>query len=175
VNLDADEAFSTRTPRRSSARCAAQDLMDPSQAWGGGYPSRGAVRHRLVPDQLQHRFQHADRHAGQAVVLVIDGQRAHPGPRVRPGVHAHARRHAAKHPLNGPHDHTADKLDPATGGTATLDMNAGATVYGAVVVQGKIDKANGTARSSTAVTSSRTSPGSIRPRLPTSPARGPTG
>ena len=37
------------------------------------------------------------------------------------------------------------KLDPNTGGTATLDMNAGATVYGAVVVQGQINKANGTA------------------------------
>lgn len=36
-------------------------------------------------------------------------------------------------------------LDPGTGGTATLDMNAGAAVYGSVVVQGQIDKANGTA------------------------------
>jgi hypothetical protein len=50
-----------------------------------------------------------------------------------------------KHPLNGPHDHSADKLDPNTGGTATLDMNAGAVVYGAVVVQGQVNKANGTA------------------------------
>jgi hypothetical protein len=33
----------------------------------------------------------------------------------------------------------------AAGGTAVLDMNAGATVYGAMVVQGKVDKANGTA------------------------------
>ncbi|MFC5569594.1 hypothetical protein ACFPN1_05925 [Lysobacter yangpyeongensis] len=31
------------------------------------------------------------------------------------------------------------------GGNATLDMNAGAAVYGSIVVQGKIDKANGTA------------------------------
>jgi hypothetical protein len=31
------------------------------------------------------------------------------------------------------------------GGNAVLDMNAGATVYGAMVVQGKVDKANGTA------------------------------
>lgn len=33
----------------------------------------------------------------------------------------------------------------AAGGNATLDMNAGAAVYGSVVVQGAIDKANGTA------------------------------
>ncbi|WP_457095712.1 hypothetical protein [Lysobacter sp. P5_B9] len=40
---------------------------------------------------------------------------------------------------------TAGPLDASTGGTAVLDMNAGATVYGAVVVQGSVDKANGNA------------------------------
>jgi hypothetical protein len=39
----------------------------------------------------------------------------------------------------------AGPIDPATGGTAVLDMNAGATIYGAVVVQGAVDKANGNA------------------------------
>lgn len=50
----------------------------------------------------------------------------------------------------------ANTLTPATGyvmsssevtsgGNATLDMNAGAAVYGSVVVQGQINKANGTA------------------------------
>jgi Tfp pilus assembly protein PilX len=38
---------------------------------------------------------------------------------------------------------TAAEVD--NGGTATLDMNAGAVIYGALVVHGKIDKANGTA------------------------------
>jgi hypothetical protein len=33
----------------------------------------------------------------------------------------------------------------ATGGTATLDMNAGAAVYGGIVVQGAVNKANGNA------------------------------
>ncbi|MDQ3288025.1 MAG: hypothetical protein M3Q42_07145 [Pseudomonadota bacterium] len=40
---------------------------------------------------------------------------------------------------------TENTLDPATGGSATLDMNAGATVYGSIIVQGQVDKANGTA------------------------------
>lgn len=40
---------------------------------------------------------------------------------------------------------TDTKLDPATGGNATLDMNAGAAVYGSILIQGKVDKANGTA------------------------------
>jgi hypothetical protein len=39
----------------------------------------------------------------------------------------------------------AGPVDPASGGTAVLDMNAGATIYGAVVVQGAVDKANGNA------------------------------
>lgn len=34
---------------------------------------------------------------------------------------------------------------PALGGNATLDMNAGAAVYGSVVIQGQVSKANGTA------------------------------
>lgn len=40
---------------------------------------------------------------------------------------------------------TGTVLDPLTGGTATLDMNAGASVYGSVIVQGQVNKANGTA------------------------------
>lgn len=40
---------------------------------------------------------------------------------------------------------TEDELSVDTGGNATLDMNAGASVYGSVVVQGQINKANGTA------------------------------
>jgi Tfp pilus assembly protein PilX len=38
-----------------------------------------------------------------------------------------------------------DAAEVIAGGNAVLDMNAGATVYGAMVVQGKVDKANGTA------------------------------
>jgi len=40
---------------------------------------------------------------------------------------------------------TGTSLDPETGGTATLTMNGKAAIYGSVVVQGKIDKASGTA------------------------------
>jgi len=40
---------------------------------------------------------------------------------------------------------TESTLDAGTGGSATLDMNAGAAVYGSIVVQGQISKANGTA------------------------------
>lgn len=40
---------------------------------------------------------------------------------------------------------SAGPLDPATGGTAVLRMNAGSAFYGSVVVQGVVDHFNGTA------------------------------
>jgi hypothetical protein len=146
VYLDADEAYlyenaTTILPRDASA----QSLMEASQAWGGAYPS--SALSGIVWCQTN-----CDVDAGEQVgtpskpvLLVVDGSARIQGtvfgliflrtPAATP----------AKHPLTGPHDHSVDKLDPNTGGTATLDMNAGATVYGAVVVQGAIDKANGTA------------------------------
>ena len=42
-------------------------------------------------------------------------------------------------------NNTNGPADPATGGAAVLDMNAGAAVYGGIVVQGAVDKANGNA------------------------------
>lgn len=36
-------------------------------------------------------------------------------------------------------------LNPTTGGSATLRLNAGTTIYGSAMVQGMVDKANGTA------------------------------
>ena len=40
---------------------------------------------------------------------------------------------------------TGNTLAPGTGGDATLEMNAGATVYGTIVIQGQMTKGNGTA------------------------------
>lgn len=41
--------------------------------------------------------------------------------------------------------YTMTAAEVAAGGSATLDMNAGAVVYGALVIQGQVSKANGTA------------------------------
>lgn len=41
--------------------------------------------------------------------------------------------------------YTMSATEVSNGGNAVLDMNAGAVVYGAVVLQGKVNKANGTA------------------------------
>jgi hypothetical protein len=42
-------------------------------------------------------------------------------------------------------NNTDGPADESTGGAATLDMNSGAAVYGGVVVQGAVEKANGNA------------------------------
>lgn len=39
----------------------------------------------------------------------------------------------------------AGPLDPDTGGTASLTLNAGSVIYGSAIVQGVVEKANGTA------------------------------
>jgi hypothetical protein len=146
VYLDADEAYlyenaTTILPRDASA----QSLMEASQAWGGAYPS--SALSGIVWCQIDCDIDSGEQIGtpSKPVLLVVDGSARIQGtvfglvflrtPAATP----------AKHPLTGAHDHSVDKLDPSTGGTATLDMNAGATVYGAVVVQGAIDKANGTA------------------------------
>ena len=146
VYLDVDEAYLYNNATYIIPRDAtAQSLMQPGQAWGGGYPSSalsGIVWCQTNCD-IGSNLQVGT--PSKPVLLVVDGAARIQGkvfglvflrtPAATP----------AKHPLTGAHDHTVDKLDPDTGGTATLDMNAGAVVYGAAVVQGQINKANGTA------------------------------
>lgn len=146
VYLDADEAFlyknaTTVIPRDPTA----QSLMKPAQALVGAYPRAGLSG--IVWCQTNCDIG-ANQQIGtplMPVLLVIDGSASIQGKVFGLIVLRSPTTDASKHPLTGPHDHSADKLDPSTGGTATLDMNAGAVVYGAVVVQGRIDRANGTA------------------------------
>jgi hypothetical protein len=146
VWLDADEAWLYKHATKIIPRDAsATSLMKPEQALTLAYPS--AAISGIVWCQTNCDLG-SNTQIGtplRPVLLVIDGAAKIQGRvfglvmlRTVPAT-------AANHTLAAPHDHTGDKLDPATGGTATLDMNAGAVVYGAVVVQGQINKANGTA------------------------------
>jgi hypothetical protein len=146
VYLDADEAYlyenaTTILPRDASA----QSLMEASQAWGGAYPS--SALSGIVWCQTDCDIGSGEQIGtpSKPVLLVVDGSARIQGTVFGLVVLRTPAATPAKHPLTGAHDHSVDKLDPNTGGTATLDMNAGATVYGAVVVQGAINKANGTA------------------------------
>lgn len=146
VYLDVDEAYlynnaTTILPRDGTAG----SLMKPDQIWGGGYPS--SALSGIVWCQINCDVG-ANQQVGtpaKPVLLVIDGEARIQGKVFGLIFMRTPVSDPTKHPLASAHDHSVDKLDPNTGGTATLDMNAGAVVYGAVVVQGQIDKANGTA------------------------------
>jgi len=146
VYLDADEAYlyknaTTIIPRNATA----QSLMKPSQTLGGAYPSSGLSGIVWCQTNCDVGANEQIGTPTMPVLLVIDGAATIQGRVFGLVVMRSPTTDPTKHPLNGPHDHSADKLDPNTGGTATLDMNAGAVVYGAVVVQGQVNKANGTA------------------------------
>jgi hypothetical protein len=76
------------------------------------------------------------------VVLVIDGSARIQG-RVFGLVYMRSKAGTAT--LTPSTGYVMTSTEVSNGGNAVLDMNAGATVYGAVVVQGQVDKANGTA------------------------------
>lgn len=146
VLLDVDEAYLYNNANSIIPRdTAAESLMKSEQEWAGAYPSSALSGIVWCQEDCDVGSNEQIGTPAMPVLLVVDGPAKIQGkvfglvfmrtPAATPSAH----------PLNAAHDHTVDKLDPATGGTATLDMNAGATVYGAVVVQGEIDKANGTA------------------------------
>jgi hypothetical protein len=147
VWLDADEAYLYKNATKIIPRDAtAASLMKSSQALGAlTYPSSAISGIVWCQVSCDNGPSGQVGSASKPVLLVIDGSARIQGKifglvmlRAKPAT-------ASAHPLNAAHNHTVDKLDPATGGPAVLDMNAGAVVYGAVVVQGQIDKANGTA------------------------------
>lgn len=76
------------------------------------------------------------------VVLVIDGSA-----RIQGKVYGliFIRSTAGGTTLTPAAGYTMTATEVGNGGGAVLDMNAGATIYGALVIQGKVDKANGTA------------------------------
>ncbi|UHQ19610.1 hypothetical protein LVB87_00075 [Lysobacter sp. KIS68-7] len=146
VYLDADEAYLYKNATKIIPRDAtATSLMKPDQVLALTYPSSGINGIVWCQTNCDIGSNTQIGSPSKPVLLVIDGSAKIQGRvfglvllRVHPPT-------AALHPLSAMHDHTGDKLNPSTGGTATLDMNAGATVYGSVVVQGQISKANGTA------------------------------
>jgi hypothetical protein len=155
VHLDADEAFLYKNAAKIIPRDAtAQSLMKPEQALTLPYVQDATTANASnVNSGIVWCQTGCDIGPGEQigsplmpVLLVIDGAARIQGrvfglilmrtPAATP----------TSHPLTAAHTHSGvDLLDPSTGGTATLDMNAGAIVYGAVVVQGQINKANGTA------------------------------
>lgn len=134
VSMGVDEAFLYTNAARIIPRdAAATALMKPTQALSYSpamaFPSTGASG--LIWCQTNCDIG-ANQQLGspdKPVLLVIDGSAKIQG-RVFGMIFLRS---------------TGSTLAPGTGGDATLEMNAGATVYGTIIIQGEVTKANGTA------------------------------
>jgi hypothetical protein len=90
VWLDADEAYSVQERHQdhpARRQCGLPDEAEPGA--GGRLSGVEHLRHRLVPDQLRPRREHADRYAEQAGAPRDRRRRTHPGSRLRHGLPAH--------------------------------------------------------------------------------------
>ena len=130
VSMGADEAFLYANSAKVMARdAAATALLKPTQIPTLTYPSSAASG--LLWCQLNCDIGSSQQLGtpDRPVLLVIDGPAKIQG-RVFGMIFLRS---------------TGNTLNPADGGDATLEMNAGATVYGTIIIQGKVTKANGTA------------------------------
>ncbi|QSX78303.1 hypothetical protein [Agrilutibacter solisilvae] len=142
VTIGADEAFLySYAEKIVNPTATGQPLATPEQAWAGGYPSSTLSGLIWCQSNCDVGSNTQVGTADKPVVLVIDGSARIQG-RVFGLVFIRSTSGGTLTPATG-YTFTATQI--AGGGTATLDMNAGAIVYGAMVVQGQVDKANGTA------------------------------
>jgi len=143
VTIGADEAFLYSYAQKIvNPTGTGQPLMSPDQTWSGGYPATslsGLIWCQSNCDVGSNTQVGTPDHP---VVLVIDGSARIQG---RVFGLVFIRSLSGGGTLTPAAGYTFSATEVAAGGNAVLDMNAGATVYGAMVVQGKVDKANGTA------------------------------
>jgi Tfp pilus assembly protein PilX len=131
VTLGADEAYLYENAKTIYATTANQgylkDDQQPAVAWGANLSSLSGV----VWCQTGCSFSPSAvvGSVDNPVVLVVDGATDFKG---------------KLYGILFVRATGAGPLDPDTGGNATLRMNSNAVVYGAVVVQGEVEKANGT-------------------------------
>lgn len=144
VTMGVDEAFLFKNALKilnPTAQTTAAGLVKPSQG-GATYPNAnlsGLVWCQSACDIGPSEQVGTPSHP---VLLVIDGSAKIQG---RVFGLILMRSLAAGATLTPSTGFKMSSSEVAAGGNAVLDMNAGAAVYGSVVVQGQIDKANGTA------------------------------
>ena len=143
VTIGADEAFLyANAVSIINATAAGAGLVSATQVYAGAYPA--STLSGLIWCQSSCNIG-SNTQLGtpqNPVVLVIDGSATIQG-RVFGMVYLRTTAGGATlTPIAG-YTMTADEL--AVGGGANLRMNAGAVIYGSLVVQGEVEKANGTA------------------------------
>ena len=143
VSMGADEAFLyANAVAIINPTAAGLPLRSPSQAPVAGYPS--SQLSGLIWCQSNCNIG-SNTQLGtptNPVVVVIDGSASIQG---RIFGMVYLRTTAGGVTLTPLAGYTMTSAEIASGGGGTLDMNAGAIIYGALVVHGKVDKANGTA------------------------------
>lgn len=144
VTMGVDEAFLFKNAMHviPSAQTTAAGLLRPTQIAAASYldsSASGLVWCQTSCDIASNQQIGSPAHP---VLLVIDGSAKIQG---RVFGLILMRSLAAGATLTPSTGFEMSSSEVAAGGNAVLDMNAGAAVYGSVVVQGQIDKANGTA------------------------------
>lgn len=143
VTIGADEAFlyenavSIINPTTAGA-----PLRSPSQVYSGAYPSSSLSGVIWCQSNCDVGSNQQLGTPDNPVVLVADGDVTIQG-RVFGIILIRTKANGAT--LTPAGGYTMTSAEIGTGGNATLRMNAGATVYGSIVVQGQVEKANGTA------------------------------
>lgn len=143
VTMGADEAFlyenavSIINPTTAGA-----PLRSPSQIYSGAYPSSSLSGVIWCQSNCDVGSNKQLGTPDNPVVLVADGDVTIQG-RVFGIILIRSRANGAT--LTPAAGYTMTSAEIGTGGSGTLRMNAGAAVYGSIVVQGKVERANGTA------------------------------
>lgn len=143
VRMGADEAFLYENAYKIiNPTTAGTPLLAASQVYGGSYPASTLSGLIWCQSSCDIGSNQTLGSVDNPVVLVIDG-----GARIQGRVFGIVfLRTLAGTATNTPSSgYTMSDAVIATGGSSDLRMNAGSAVYGSVVVQGQVDKANGTA------------------------------
>jgi hypothetical protein len=144
ITMGADEAFlfsNAQTVINPTAATLALNALTSEQTAVTAYPSASLSGLVWCQSNCDVGSNTVVGSVDNPVVLVIDGSARIQG-KVFGLVYIRSTAGGTLTPATG---YTMTTAEVAAGGNAVLDMNAGATVYGAMVVQGKVDKANGTA------------------------------
>lgn len=141
--MGADEAYLyTNAALVINPTTAGALLMKTDQQYSGAYPSASLGGLIWCQSNCDIGSNQQLGTPSNPVVLVVDGS-----VRIQGKVFGlvFVRTLANGNTLTPATGYTMTTAEIASGGTSVLDMNAGSVVYGSVVVQGEVDKANGTA------------------------------
>lgn len=143
VTIGADEAFLyANSLSIINPTAAGAPLVSPSQVPAVAYPSSQLAGLIWCQSNCDIGSNTQLGTPEKPVVVVIDGSARIQG---RVFGMVYLRSLAGGATLTPVAGYTMTSAEIDAGGNATLDMNAGAVIYGALVVHGKVDKANGTA------------------------------